>query len=44
MLSLAMVAKATLILGQLGFMFCGRTFVIFILSCFLKIFRSFPQE
>ena len=44
MLSLEMVAQATLILGQLGFLFCDRTFVIFILSCFLKIFRSFSQE
>lgn len=44
MLSLEMAAQATLMLGQLGFMFCDCTFVISIMSCFVKIFGSFPQE
>lgn len=44
-LLLEMVARATLVLGQLDFfMFCDWTFVALTVSSFLKIFRSLPQE
>lgn len=36
--------KPPLMLGQLGFMFCDCTFVISIMSCFVKILGHSPRS